>query len=188
MPDRGRMSWGDRLAWIIGSGLGSGFSPIAPGTAGSAAAMALPAVALLRGPGIGGVILLAMAAAAGFVVGVWATGRMSTPESPDPGVAVWDEFVGMWIAFLPIAAADFWPPLNFLWLAIRSDSLGLLLPLLAPFLAFRAMDILKPWPCRRLERLPGGWGIMLDDVGAGIWAMVIIVAPSLAAAAIFPAR
>lgn len=188
MPDRGRMTRGDRLAWFIGSGFGSGFSPIAPGTAGSAAAMVLPIVALLRGPGIAGVILLALAAAVGFAAGVWATGRMSTPEKPDPGAAVWDEFVGMWIAFLPIAAADSAPPLNSLWFASRSDGLGLLLPLLAPFLAFRAMDILKPWPCRRLERLPRGWGIMLDDIGAGVWAMLIVVALSLALAIIAPAR
>ena len=42
------------------------------------------------------------------------------------------------------------------------------------FLAFRATDVLKPWPCRRLERLPGGWGIMLDDVGAGIWSALVV--------------
>jgi phosphatidylglycerophosphatase A len=41
------------------------------------------------------------------------------------------------------------------------------------FVLFRAFDVLKPWPCRWLERLPGGWGIMLDDVAAGVWALVV---------------
>ena len=43
------------------------------------------------------------------------------------------------------------------------------------FVLFRALDVLKPWPCRRLERLPGGWGIMLDDVAAGLWGMLIML-------------
>ena len=165
MPDRGRMAWGDRLAWCIGSGFGSGFFPIAPGTAGSAAALVLFLVALLLGSGIGGIVLLAMAAA-GFGVGVWATGRMSTPENPDPGTAVWDEFVGMWLTLLPLTLP---------WATAQGMGVKLLLAAIA-LVAFRAMDILKPWPCRRLERLPGGWGIMLDDVGAGIWAALLLTA------------
>ena len=41
------------------------------------------------------------------------------------------------------------------------------------FFAFRAFDTLKPWPCRRLEDLHGGWGIMLDDIAAGLWALAV---------------
>ena len=43
------------------------------------------------------------------------------------------------------------------------------------FVVFRAFAVLKPWPCRRLERLPRGWGIMLDDVGAGLWAALVML-------------
>jgi phosphatidylglycerophosphatase A len=46
--------------------------------------------------------------------------------------------------------------------------------LLLAFLAFRAMDITKPWPCMRLQRIPGGWGILLDDLVAGVYAAAIV--------------
>ncbi len=49
-----------------------------------------------------------------------------------------------------------------------------LLHMLAAFLFFRLFDILKPWPARRLEKLPGGWGIMLDDVAAGVYALLVV--------------
>ena len=99
--------------------------------------------------------------AAGLALGVWATGRMSTPENPDPGSATWDEFVGMWLTclFIPLG--------NLVWLA-------------GAFFVFRVFDVLKPWPCRRLERLPAGWGIMLDDVGAGLWGALVMLACVLA--------
>ena len=173
MPDWKRLPWSDRLAWAIGSGFGSGFFPIAPGTVGSAVAAAIyVAIMLLLPDGWGWLerLLLTLAmAAVGFAVGVWATGRMSTDQDPDPGAAVWDEFVGMWITLVP-------------FFALSADDVvyvigGGATPLLVGFLfvSFRAMDILKPWPCRRLERLPGGWGIMLDDVAAGVWALLLAV-------------
>jgi phosphatidylglycerophosphatase A len=96
-------------------------------------------------------------------LGVWATGRMSTDAQPDPGAAVWDEFVGMWITCLPFVLFAFW--------------FGLLVPpywIVLPFIVFRALDILKPPPCRQLEQIHGGWGIMLDDVAAGIWGFLAI--------------
>ena len=98
-----------------------------------------------------------MLIALGLMVGIWATGRMSTPQNPDPGSATWDEFVGMWLTcvFVPLSSP--------VWLA-------------AAFVVFRAFDVVKPWPCRRLERLPAGWGIMLDDVGAGTWGALVMLA------------
>ena len=151
----------DRLAWFIGSGFGSGLSPVAPGTAGSLVAAVILYLLSFVLPGTPGgwerTGIVAGMSIAGLVVGVWATGRMSTPENPDPGSATWDEFVGMWLTCLLI---PFHSPV---WLVIA-------------FVLFRALDVLKPWPCRRLERLPGGWGIMLDDVGAGLWGMLIILA------------
>lgn len=167
MPDWRRLSWTDRLAWFIGTGFGCGFFPFAPGSVGSAAAIAIYAVVMFLLPAESWasilaryVVLMAMAAV-GFMIGVWATGRMSTDDNPDPGSAVWDEFVGMWLALLPGAAFD--------WRVSPEWTIGWLA---GAFLAFRAFDTLKPWPCRWLERLHGGWGIMLDDVAAGIWCIL----------------
>ena len=173
-PDWRAMSWPDRLAWFIGTGFGCGFFPFAPGSVGSAGAVAVYAVIMLVVPAsgpfspfipVGQLVALLALAGGGFIVGVWATGRMSTDANPDPGAAVWDEFVGMWLALLPLAGRDWegqfgW---NIGWLA-------------AAFIVFRAFDTLKPWPCRRLEQLHGGWGIMLDDVAAGVWSMLALQA------------
>ena len=91
----------DRLAWFIGSGFGSGLSPVAPGTAGSLVAAAILYLLSFVLPGMPGgwerTAVLAAMSVIGLAVGVWATGRMSTPEDPDPGTAVWDEFVGLWL-------------------------------------------------------------------------------------------
>ncbi len=90
----------------------------------------------------------------GFPLGIWATGRLVTEEEKDPGRAVWDEFIGLWVTclFLPKT----WP-----WMA-------------AAFLCFRTLDIVKPWPARRLEALPGGLGIMADDLLVGIYGAAIL--------------
>ena len=90
-----------------------------------------------------------------FVIGSLAAGRVACLVGlKDPGIVVVDEVVGQWVTltalpFTPITAA-----------------LG--------FLLFRAMDILKPWPARDLERVPGGWGIMADDVAAGVYAQLLL--------------
>ena len=67
-----------------------------------------------------------------------------------PGIVVVDEVLGQWVTLM---ALPFTP---------ATATVG--------FLLFRAMDILKPWPARDLERVPGGWGIMADDVAAGVYA------------------
>jgi phosphatidylglycerophosphatase A len=77
-------------------------------------------------------------------------------ERPDPGHVVIDEVAGQWIAL--------------------SFSRVNLSHLLAGFLLFRLFDIVKPWPARKLEHLPGGWGIMLDDVAAGVYALLLMLA------------
>ena len=171
-PDWRAMSWPDRLAWFIGSGFGSGLSPLAPGTAGSAVATVIYCAVMLSLPReldfiFRASLLLAMAAV-GFFVGIWATGRMSTDDNPDPGTAVWDEFVGMWLTALPTTTLP--------WLGWTDTSPSTLFWIAgwvaAAFIVFRAFDTLKPWPCRRLERLHGGWGIMLDDAAAAVWGLL----------------
>ena len=145
---------------VIGLGLGSGLSPMAPGTAGSLAAVVIYWLLTrvlstlgLDDPAIQQGLLLGLIMV-GFPLGVWATGLLSTTADHDPGRAVWDEFVGMWIACLLLPPTWYW--------------------LLAAFILFRLFDVVKPWPARRLENLPGGWGIMADDAAAGLYAAALL--------------
>ncbi len=144
-----------RLAFLVGIGLGTGLSPVAPGTVGSLAALLIYYLLPISGDSIYLYLLIGV----GAVIGVWATGSLSTPEDPDPGKAVWDEFVGLWATCL-LLPKD-WP-----WL-------------MAAFFCFRLLDMLKPWPARRLEALHGGLGIMADDLVVGIYGAVILNAVRL---------
>ena len=85
---------------------------------------------------------------------LWATGSLISPSDEDPSRAVWDEFVGMWATCLLL-------PKEAAWMA-------------AAFLCFRVLDIVKPWPIRRLARLPGGLGIMADDLLAGFYGAALL--------------
>lgn len=137
--------------WIA-AGLGSGLFPLAPGTAGSLAAL-LPWLALRHLPLTQYLLVLAVA----FALGVWACERAGRRIGvADHGAFVWDEFLGQWIALLPVLAA----PLP--WA-------------LAGFALFRLFDIWKPWPiCVADRRVQGGFGVMLDDVLAGLAAALVL--------------
>ena len=88
---------------------------------------------------------------------VWAaTGAERFFAKTDPGQVVVDEVAGQLLAFVAL------PDASWKWLA-------------AGFVLFRAFDILKPFPARRAERLPGGWGIMTDDVAAGAYSAVFLL-------------
>ena len=147
--------WLTSLGRFIGSGFGTGLSPVAPGTVGSLAAVIiywlLPVGS--TSPALYGMIVV------GFVLGIWATGTLITPGDPDPSKAVWDEFIGLWVTCLLL-------PKELVWLA-------------AAFLCFRIFDVLKPWPARRLESLHGGLGIMADDLAAGLYGAVALNAVRL---------
>jgi len=134
-----------RVAWIFGTGLGSGMSPVAPGTAGSLAALLIYVAVPLAEDSYGLYLLVGL----GFFVGVWAAGVLESSDDIDPGFVVWDEFIGMWATCLLLPKTIPW--------------------MVAAFFVFRALDIFKPWPVRRLESLPGGWGIMGDDLLAGFY-------------------
>jgi phosphatidylglycerophosphatase A len=138
------------LAWVVGTGLGSGLAPVAPGTAGSLVALALYYFLPISSNSVTLYLLIGV----GFLVGIWATGTLASHANPDPGLAVWDEFVGMWTTCVLL-------PKTIPWLA-------------AAFICFRALDILKPVPIRRLERLPGGLGIMADDLLAGFFGAALL--------------
>ena len=136
---------------------GIGWSPVAPGTVASAVAVPLgAALALLGWPA------LAVGSVLVTLVGIWAcTAHAKKRGAKDPSECVIDEVAGQWIALVPVA--------------IEGTGLSWR-PLAMGFFLFRLFDILKPWPLRRLERLPGGAGIMMDDVGAGAIAALILFA------------
>lgn len=155
-----------RLAWWIATGFGSGRLRPAPGTWGSLAGLAawLGLVHLLRGlPGA-----LGMALAAPLLLtllAVWASARVvAETGEKDPGYIVADEWAGQWFALTPLLFAD----------ALQPHPWGpWLLRLAAPFLLFRLFDIWKPGPVDAAQRLPGGWGVVLDDVVAGLLAALL---------------
>lgn len=143
-----------RLANIVATWFGCGRSPYAPGTVGSAAAIAI-ALALGHYAGFTP-FYFAVLAALLFVPAVWAADVAArAAKLKDPGFVVVDEVLGQWIA---LAGARH---LN--W---RSY--------LAAFALFRIFDIWKPAPVRQLERLPGGLGINADDAMAGIYAALVL--------------
>ena len=142
--------------WIA-TCLGVGYCPVAPGTAGSAVAVVLmAALGLLPLSRTWYWGLLAGALLSILVVGVWAaTEAERFFGRTDPGHVVIDEVAGQMLTLLARPAA------NWKWL-------------LAGFLLFRFFDIVKPFPARRAERLPGGWGIMTDDVIAGLYGLAAL--------------
>jgi phosphatidylglycerophosphatase A len=135
----------------------SGLSPKAPGTAGSFFSVMLAPFLFLP---FSLPVRLALLAAI-FVLGALAATRAEVLLGrKDPGCIVIDELVGQWIAMLFLSgfsADSTWRDAAFL---------------LVPFVFFRIFDIWKPWPVHASESwLPNGWGIMIDDVFAGLWAL-----------------
>jgi phosphatidylglycerophosphatase A len=156
------------LPKLIATGLYSGYIPYISGTFGTLVGLLFYLIPGAEQPRVLGLMIVL-----GFFIGVWAAARVAAVVGhqltksaemakqifqqgdhavADPSIVVIDEIVGMWITliFLPKT-----------------------LPVIVfGFLAFRAFDILKPQPARNLERVPNGWGIMLDDVIAGIYANI----------------
>ncbi len=147
--------------WIATAG-GAGYFPIAPGTAGSlvgvAVVVALGHLPLHRAAAIA---VLAGVSVALLCVGVRAAGEAEKLLGrTDPGQVVVDEVVGQMLTFLLL------PHATWKWL-------------LGGFLLFRAFDIVKPFPARQAERISGGWGIMLDDVVAGVYGLAVLTVTGL---------
>lgn len=134
-----------RLAHVLATWFGCGLVPKAPGTAGSLGAIPLYLLVVREGR-----LGVAVAAVAVTAVGIWASTIVARDlGTEDPQRVVIDEVAGMLVTMLPAAGAS--------WQAI-----------VAGFVLFRLFDVIKPWPVRRLEALPEGWGIVLDDVAAGV--------------------
>ena len=143
------------LATRLATCFGIGWSPLAPGTVASAAA--LPFGWLLVLLGWQAVLIGALLATA---LGVWACGMHASKRGiRDPSECVLDEVAGQWFTLIPIA------------LQARGGDWR---PYAMAFFLFRLFDILKPWPVSAAERLPGGWGVMMDDVLAGLIAACLL--------------
>ncbi|TXH68603.1 MAG: phosphatidylglycerophosphatase A [Thiothrix sp.] len=136
---------------LLAFGFGSGLSPVAPGTVGTLAAIPLYLILSLF-PSWFYLLMVFFA----FIVGIWICGESAKQLGEhDYGGIVWDEFVGFWITM--IAA-----PSGLLWV-------------IAGFIIFRIFDIWKPWPIYVADhKIHGGLGIMLDDVLAGIYSLMVM--------------
>jgi len=142
-----------RFAVLLATCGGVGCVPVWSGTFGSLAGMVTGYLLVMAGLPVWS---LAVAAAVVFWPGCWAAGVVERHFSKtDPSEVVVDEVVGQWLA---LAAID---PLRWEhWVAA--------------FLLFRLFDVVKPYPIRRFERLPGGYGVLADDAAAGLCGMIVI--------------
>lgn len=136
----------DRFTLLMATGFGVGRLPRAPGTFGSLLGLPL-AWGLLKLPPLWQYVAVPVL----FAIGVPICGRAARLlHSKDPGGVVFDEIAAI--------------PLMFLFVPFRMKFM------IVGFLLFRLFDIWKPWPCRAVERLPGGLGIMADDFVASVYA------------------
>ncbi|HEX9655222.1 MAG TPA: phosphatidylglycerophosphatase A [bacterium] len=136
----------DLVARLIATGLFSGYLPFSPGTAGSAVGLVLYWFIPGSESILGSVAIVPL-----FFLGVWAAKRVDmATHSHDNQQTVIDEIVGMLITLIFMEK-------KILWLAIG-------------FILFRLFDIFKPYPVRLAEKFPHGWGVMMDDVAAGLYA------------------
>ena len=145
------------LALTLSTWFGCGYFPKGPGTAGSLGAIVVAWLlrnTMWQAPTLVVIFFLPAILSAG------ATARITGKK--DPQIVVIDEVIGQWIAL----SASF-----FRGHALHHVSW---VYVLCAFLLFRAFDIWKPWPVRELEKLPGGFGIVLDDVMAGIYAALVL--------------
>jgi len=137
---------------LLATWFGVGYLPKAPGTWGSAASLpfAWVIMSLLGTQG------LLVATALVFMIGIWAANAYTSRSGvEDPGPVVIDEVVGQWLV---VAAV----PLDWTWFAIG-------------FALFRLFDVAKPWPVNVMDRsIKGGLGVMVDDIGAGIYAVAAV--------------
>ncbi|MEW6195915.1 MAG: phosphatidylglycerophosphatase A [Bacteroidota bacterium] len=134
---------------IIGSGFFTGYAPVASGTVASIAAFLFFLI-----PGFENPSLLILVISASIIIGKNIADKFETIYGKDPVQFTLDEFIGMWISLLFIPKK--------IWFLIPA------------FVIWRAIDIFKPFPVRKLESLKGGWGVIIDDVGAGIYTFMIM--------------
>jgi phosphatidylglycerophosphatase A len=137
------------LTKIIASALFSGYSPLASGTVGSFVGLAIYAI-----PGFEQATILLATSVVVFIVGIRTATVMENYYGHDPAQVTIDEVLGMWLS-----------------LALLPKSV---LVALVGFFVFRILDILKPFPAKRFDRMTGGFGIMMDDVIVAVYTNLIL--------------
>lgn len=148
---------------LLTSCFGLGYLPVAPGTWGSlppTIIFALLSFLHISAAAIS-IVMVVLAALGSFVCVKFAAAAIEATGKKDPGEVVADEFAGQAVTFLAIFQTI---PANHIFTIAM---LG--------FLIFRFFDITKPWPIRKLEKLPHGWGILADDLLAGMYAAVLLL-------------
>lgn len=141
-----------RLAYVLAIWFGCGRFPMAPGTAGTVGAIPLYLLLARGGP-----LAVAVGAVVVTLVGVWAATQVVRKTGiKDPQIVCIDEAAGVLIT-LVVAPYD--------WKGV-----------LASVVLFRIFDQWKPWPARWAEKLREGWGVVMDDVFAGLWGVVFVLA------------
>lgn len=178
-----------RWAWAVATGFGSGRLRPAPGTWGSLAAVGAwcgltlllvtpqrelalhhPRAAWMPYlPILGELIFLSLPLLMTWIAVRTSTAVVRETGDKDPGYIVADEWAGQWIALWPLR----WTLASDLPFLLRGGWQALPMVLL-PFLLFRLFDIWKPWPCRQIQDLPEGEGIVADDVVAGLYALPLV--------------
>jgi phosphatidylglycerophosphatase A len=154
--------------WAM-TGLGLGYAPVASGTFGSAGAIAVAFATWTIQQAAGAPpaaldiawIALTLLACAGCVAwGQWAIDYFAarSRKPGDPGAVVIDELAGQWVSLIALPLGGFRHAVAVL--AVQ-------------FFLFRLFDVVKPPPARQLERLPAGWGILTDDLAAGVYANIV---------------
>ncbi len=132
---------------FLGTTFFTGYSPFAPGTVGSLVALLL----ILLFPQL--MNLMPFLIPIFFFIGVWISTQLEKEMGKDASLITIDEWCGMWISLLFIPLKPIWIPL-------------------AAFGFFRLYDIWKPFPINKSQNLSGGWGVMIDDVLAGVFAII----------------
>lgn len=146
------------LPVLIGTGFGSGFSPFAPGTAGALLASIIWIILYFLLP-FSAVLWTTAALVIVFTfAGIWAANELEPYWGEDPSRVVVDEMVGVWIPLLAVPNCERW-----FW------------HVAAAFCLFRIFDIAKPLGIRKMESLPGGIGVMMDDILAGVYSIILLV-------------
>ena len=144
------------LPVIFGTGFGSGFCPIAPGTAGAILATLIwVALSYVMLPSTL-IVVTAVLIVLSTIVGTWATGKLAPYWGSDPSMVVIDEMAGVWVPLLAAPTDSLWWPLTC-------------------FALFRFFDILKPLGIRALDRREGPFWVMADDLAAGAYSLLIIL-------------
>lgn len=143
-----------RLALVLATWFGCGYFPWGPGTVGSLAAVAIAALLhVYLGAGRPALLVLVLVLLA---PAIWASTQAERlVKRKDPQIVAIDEVLGQWVTLLGATT-----------LAWKS--------FLAAFVLFRVFDIWKPWPVRTFEKLPGGVGIVTDDLAAGLYGALIV--------------